>query len=202
MKAFKMTIEYVLSHPYFEPVLRIAIDFSAMILLVFGLYYRRYRDKELAITAAMFNIFTFAVLTVLSSVDFSVAAGFGLFAILSLFSLRSEDISKTEITYFFGAIAVAVITSVQGTSIEFVAVTAVLVLLGAWIIDHPGILRSADSIKITLDKIDAHALSDRNTMQAELSRRLGVEVMSYRISSLNYVNDLANIQVFYNVSGR
>ena len=188
------------SHPYAEPALRILIDFAAMMLLVFGMYYRRYRDKELTITAAMFNIFTFAVLTVLSSVDFSVAAGFGLFAILSLFSLRSEAISKTEITYFFGAISIAVIASVQGTSIGFVAVTTALVLLGAFVIDHPRILSSADSIKITLDKIDAHALSDRVRMREELTRRLGVEVMSYRISSLNYVNDLANIQVFYNNS--
>ncbi len=91
--------------------LRMGIDLAAMTLLVFGMYYRRYRDKELATAASMFNIFTFAVLSILSSVEFSVAAGFGLFAILALFSLRSEQITKIEITYFFGAIAIAVITS-------------------------------------------------------------------------------------------
>lgn len=195
-----MNLSLLLSHPYAEPVLRIVIDFGAMMLLVFGMYYRRYRDKELTITAAMFNIFTFAVLTVLSKVDFSVAAGFGLFAILSLFSLRSEAISKTEITYFFGAISIAVIASVHGTTVGFVATATALVLLGAYFIDHPRMLRSADRVNITLDKIDEHALSDRARMRDELTRRLGVEVMSYRIASLNYVNDLANIQVFYSKS--
>lgn len=178
--------------------LRVVIDVVGMTTLVFGMYYRRYRDKELATAASMFNIFAFAVLTVLSNVDFSVSAGFGLFAILALFSLRSEQIGKIEITYFFGSIAIAVITSVQGTSIGFVAEVTLVVLIGAYLFDHPRILRSADSIKITLDKIDAHALSDRATMQAELSSRLGVDVMSYRITGLNYVNDLACIQVFYN----
>lgn len=197
-----MTLDAFLSHPLAELAPRVAIDVGAMFLLIFGMYYRRYRDKELTTAASMFNIFAFAVLTILSSVDFSIAAGFGLFAILALFSLRSEQIGKIEITYFFGSISIAVITSVQGTSIEFVAGVVTFVLLGAWIIDHPRILKSADSIKITLDKIDAHALSDRKTMQAELSSRLGVEVMSYRISALNYVNDLADIQVFYNTSGR
>lgn len=48
----------------------------------------------------MFNIFAFAVLTILSSVQFSLAAGFGLFAILALFSLQSEQIEKIEIAYF------------------------------------------------------------------------------------------------------
>ena len=176
---------------------RFAIDSLAMVALVFGLYYRRYRDKELVTTAAMFNIFVFAVLTVLSSVQFSVSAGFGLFAILALFTLRSEPISKIEITYFFGSVAIAVICSVHGTTIELVASIAGLVLLGAFVVDHPSILRSVDGIKITLDKIEAHSLSDPPAMRADLGRRLGVEVMSYQILSLDYVNDMARINVFY-----
>jgi hypothetical protein len=170
-------------------------------LLVFGMYYQRYRDKELVTAAAMFNIFAFAVLTILSTVAFSIAAGFGLFAILALFSLRSEQISKTEITYFFGSISIAVICSVQGTTLPFVALVVVLILLGAWIVDHPAILRSSDGIKLTLDKIDPHALSDPEAMRADLSARLGVEVMSYQITALDYINDMARINVFYRSNG-
>ena len=180
-----------------ELVARFAIDVVAMVALVFGMYYRRYRDKELVTAAALFNVFAFAVLTILSNVQFSVAAGFGLFAILALFSLRSEQISKTEITYFFGSIASAVICSVQGTTIGFVAAVVTLILIAAWIIDHPRILRSADGVKITLDKIDAHALSKPEVMRADLSARLGVEVMSYQIIALDYINDMARINVFY-----
>ena len=183
--------------PVLELVARFGIDVLAMVALVFGMYYRRYRDKELVTAAALFNIFAFAVLTILSSVEFSVAAGFGLFAILALFSLRSEQISKTEITYFFGSIAIAVICSVQGTTIAFVAAVVTLILIAAWIIDHPRILRSADGVKITLDKIDAHALSKPEVMRADLSARLGVEVMSYQIVALDYINDMARINVFY-----
>ena len=183
--------------PVLELVARFAIDVVAMVALVFGMYYRRYRDKELVTAAALFNVFAFAVLTILSNVQFSVAAGFGLFAILALFSLRSEQISKTEITYFFGSIAIAVICSVQGTTIAFVAAVVTLTLLAAWIIDHPRILRSADGVKITLDKIDAHALSKPEVMRADLSARLGVEVMSYQIVALDYINDMARINVFY-----
>ncbi|MFU2486271.1 DUF4956 domain-containing protein [Thauera sp. WH-1] len=185
-------------HPaILELIARFTIDVLAMAALVFGMYYRRYRDKELVTAAALFNIFAFAVLTILSSVDFSLAAGFGLFAILALFSLRSEQIGKTEITYFFGSVAIAVICSVQGTTLELVATVAALILLAAWIIDHPRILRSADGVKITLDKIDAHALSNPDVMKADLSSRLGVEVMSYQITALDYINDMARINVFY-----
>lgn len=176
---------------------RLGIDLAAMLLLVFGLYYRRYRDKELVTAAALFNVFIFSVLTVLSKVEFGLAAGFGLFAILAMFTLRSEPIGKTEITYFFGSVAIAVICSVQGTTLPFVAGVVTVVLLGAWIIDHPKVLQSVDGIRITLDKIEVHALSDPEAMRSALSKRLGVEVMSYQITALDYINDMARLHVFY-----
>lgn len=186
-----------LTDSIWELVARFTIDTIAMIILVFGMYYRRYRDKELTTAAAMFNIFAFAVLTVLSSVEFSIAAGFGLFAILALFSLRSEQISKIEISYFFGSIAIAVICSVLGTDLVFVCLIVTFVLIGAWILDHPRILQTAAGAKLTLDRIDAHVLSDPEQTRAELSKRLGVEVMTFQVIELNYVNDLARINVFY-----
>jgi Domain of unknown function (DUF4956) len=176
---------------------RVAIDLTGMTLLIFGLYYRRYRDKQLVTAAALFNVFIFSVLTVLSKVEFGIAAGFGLFAILAMFTLRSEPLAKNEIAYFFGSVAIAVICSVKGTSLPFVAAVAALVVLGAWVIDHPRVLRSVDGIRITLDRIEQHALSEPEAMRAQLSRRLGVEVMSYEITALDYINDMARINVFY-----
>jgi hypothetical protein len=185
------------TNPIWELIARFAIDTVAITILIFGMYYRRYRDKVLATTASMFNIFAFSVLTILSSVEFSIAAGFGLFAILALFSLRSEQIEKIEIAYFFGAIATAVICSVQGTGLGFVLVIVVFVLIGAWILDHPKILQASSSTKITLDQIDQYALSDPEKMRGDLSKRLGVDVMNFQIIELNYVNDLACLNIFY-----
>jgi hypothetical protein len=179
---------------------RLGIDLVAMLLLVFGLYYRRYRDKELVTAAALFNVFIFSVLSVLSQVEFGLAAGFGLFAILAMFTLRSEPIGKTEITYFFGSVAIAVICSVQGTTLPFVTAITALVVVGAWAIDHPRVLQSVDGICITLDKIDMHALSDPKAMRTDLSLRLGVDVLSYQITALDYINDMARLHVFYRKS--
>lgn len=178
-------------------MLRFAINLIAMTVLIFGLYYLRYRDKELVTAASLFNIFAFGVLSILGSVDFSLAAGFGLFAVLALFTLRSEALSKIEITYFFGSIAIAVICSINGTTLPFVGVVVGMVLLGAYIFDHPRILKSVDGIKVTLDKIDPEALSDPAKMRADLSARLGVQVMSYQITALNYITDMAQIRAFY-----
>ena len=176
---------------------RFAINMIATLALLFGLYYRRYHDKELVTAAALFNTFAFGVLTILAAVEFSVAAGFGLFAILALFTLRSEPITKIEITYFFGAIGLAVITAVQGTDLLFVAIVAALVVVGAWAIDHPRILASVDGVSLTLDKIEQDALSQPERMKADLSRRLGVSVMSYQVTAMDYVTDTIRINVFF-----
>jgi len=182
---------------FIDILVRFAISVIAMLVLVFGLYYRRYRDKELVITAALFNVFIFGVLTILSSVQFGLAAGFGLFAILALFTLRSEQISKTEITYFFGSVSIAVICSIQGSAYSLVLLVVAFILVGAYIIDHPKVLRSVYGLKVTLDRIDPGILSAPDKMQAELSRRLGVEVMSYQITALDYISDMARITVYY-----
>jgi hypothetical protein len=180
-----------------ETPLRFLLNIVAMVALVFGLYYRRYRDKELVTAASLFNIFAFGVLSILSSVEFSLAAGFGLFAILALFTLRSEQIGKVEITYFFGSVAIAVIWAIPGTDSLLAAAVSAMVLIGAYAFDHPAILSASDGVKITLDKIDPEALSHPARMRADLSRRLGVEVMSYRITALDYINDMARVSVFY-----
>src|SRR5690625_4666972 len=100
-----------------ELIARCLIDLGAMAVLLFGMFWTRYKNKEITLAAALFNVFTFGVLSILSSVEFSIAAGFGLFAILALFNLRSETINKSDIAYFFGSISIAVITSVGGTEL-------------------------------------------------------------------------------------
>lgn len=176
---------------------RFAINLGAMLFLVFGMYYRRYHDKELVTTAALFNVFVFGVLTILSSVEFGLAAGFGLFAILALFNLRSEQISKTEITYFFGSVSIAVICSIQGSAYALIVIIMLLILLSAYVIDHTGVLRSVSAIKVTLDAIDPKLLSSPEKMHAELSERLSVDVMSFQTIEIDYITDMARLTVYY-----
>lgn len=177
--------------------LRFAINALAMAILIFGLYYRRHGDRILATTAAMFNIFAFAVLGKLSSVEFGLAAGFGLFAILALFNLRSEQIGRIEIAYFFGAIAIAVICSIQGTPLLNVIAIAALALASVYVIDHPALLRGARAINVTLDRIDPHLLANPDAVKSLLSERLGVRVTGFEIVNVNFVNELAIINLTY-----
>ena len=145
----------------------------------------------------MFNAATFSVLVILSSVEFGVAAGFGLFAILALFRLRSEQFDKVEISYFFASIAIALVCSVTGTTLWLVGAVVVFLLISAFILDHPRFLHAINGVKIVLDEIDHRALTDEPAMRADLGKRLGVEVIYYEIKAFDYVNETALINVFF-----
>lgn len=180
---------------YLDLVVRFLLNIVSMIILLFAIYYPRYSHKETAISAALFNIFAFAVLSVLSSVEFSITAGFGLFAILALFTLRSEQINKSDIAYFFGSISVAVITSIQGTHLGFVLLMLVIILLAVYVIDHPRILRRASQMRLSLDYIPENIVSNPEGLKEELSQKLGARVISVRVLNIDYVTEITRIEI-------
>lgn len=177
--------------------LRFAINLTAMAILLFGLFYHRHGDRKLVTTAAIFNVFAFAVLGKLASAEFGLAAGFGLFAILALFSLRSVQIGRIEISYFFGSIAIAVICSIPSSPPIYSVVISSVVLLAVYFIDHPKLLRSSNVLRVTLDKIDADVLSDSDGLKKIASRRLGVEVLKLEIVTLNLIKQQAIVDLSY-----
>ena len=188
---------HMLLDTHLDLILRFLFNITGMFVLLFLIYYPRYRHKETAISAALFNIFVFAVLSVLSSVEFSLAAGFGLFAILALFTLRSEQITKSDMAYFFGSISIAVIAAIEGTAITFITVMTALVLLAVYLIDHPRILKSVTNVKVTLDNIPRDVISDPEALRSELTQRLGVDILSYRIISVSYVDEVVQAEIDY-----
>ncbi len=194
-----MTLESIFELVNPEFAFSVMLDMIGMTLLIFFLYYRRYHDKELVTAAALFNIFIFSVLAILSSVNFGVAAGFGLFAILALFTLRSEPLSKIEMTYFFGSVAIAVICSIKGGTYLFEATIVAIVVIGTYIIDHPRMLQSVGGAKVTLDRIDQALFSNPKSVRAELSTQLGVDVVSYQVLQLDYINEMVRLNVYFRV---
>lgn len=180
-----------------ELIARFLLDLGAMAVLLFGMFWPRYKNKEITLAAALFNVFTFGVLSILSSVEFSIAAGFGLFAILALFNLRSETINKSDIAYFFGSISIAVITSIDGTELGFVFTILVVVLAVVFLVDHPKIFRSTSQIKVTLDSIPENLLDSPESLNRELSERLNVDVVSSRVTSVNYVTEVVKAEINY-----
>jgi Domain of unknown function (DUF4956) len=179
------------------PIGTFVINILAIAVLNYGLYYRRYHDKELFIAASLFNIFIFCVLTTLASANVGMAAGFGLFAFLAMFTMRSEPLGKSEMTYLFGSVAIAVVCSVNGTDPATALFITVVLLVAVYIVDHPAMLAQSSSAKVTFDRIDLELLADQSAMRESLSRRLSVHVLNYQVTQIDYINDMVKLNVYY-----
>src|SRR5690625_1310157 len=178
-------------------VLRFLLNLAAAGILLFALFWPRYRNKEITLAAALFNVFTFGVLSILSSVEFTIAAGFGLFAILALFNLRSETINKSDIGYFFGSIAIAVITSIEGSHLGFVLAILIIVLLVVYWVDNPRFFKASYQLQVTLDFIPESLFNHPSALKKELSDRLGVPVTGMRLLNVNYVTEIVKAEITY-----
>ncbi len=184
---------------YVELLTRFGIDIGAVVILMFAFYYPRHKQKETVIAATLFNIFAFAVLSVLSSAQFGVKVGFGLFAVLALFTLRSEPIKRIDISYFFGCLAIATMTSLQALSLSYILLVLATILIAAYVIDHPHILRTASQMRVTLDSIPEKVASNPDKLNQYVAERLGVKVLSVQIQSIDYVTEIVKAEVNYRV---
>jgi hypothetical protein len=90
-----------------------------------------------------------------------------------------------------------VICSLQGTDIRTVLFSITLLLIFAYILDHPKVLPQAYGMKLTLDYIDEQELADHDLMCRKISERIGVTVLSCSVKSVDYINEMVVINVNY-----
>ncbi len=193
------SLHQFLEIPYFDYGFDFLLNIIAVSILCYGIYYKRYKDKEAVVSFMLFNIFLFTVITVLFNLDenLSLGFGFGLFAILSIIRLRSNPLSKREVTYFFGVLSLGIINAIGLNDYGLVLACNLIIVTGAWIIDHPEILRDVSNMNIKLDYIPDGILTDSEKIKSELSEKFNIEVFSYRASNIDYVNDTVKLKLSY-----
>ena len=95
----------------------IAIDLVAMAALVFGLYFPRHRRADLVAAFLGVNVGVLAVTIILANSTVSAGLGLGLFGVLSIIRLRSDQISQTEIAYYFASLALGLLTGMSSAGL-------------------------------------------------------------------------------------
>ena len=175
------------------------LDVVTVSILAYGIYFKRYFDRDAVTAAVLFNIFVFGVVTAFQNLGegMGIGFGFGLFAVLSLITLRSEVLTKTDITYFFGALAIALINALSLPSVELVVALNAVALVAAYIVDHPKLLSEMQNTKVELDHIPEAILNQTDAALEYLSNKFAVTVMSYRVISINEVNDTARLDIAF-----
>ena len=175
-----------------EVLARAALDVVAMTVLTVGLFLPRHRRRDLLTVYWLLNVALFCVLLVISGGQVGVGAGLGLFAVLSIVRLRSEQYNNVEIGYFFVALALALVAGLAPT--VPVAVTLVVVLLTVVaVVDLAQLLPGPSATEVVLDVV----LENDLDLRMELGRRLGGLVVDVDVLQVDYVRSSMLVSVRY-----
>jgi hypothetical protein len=180
-----------LSHAAF-----IAIDLLFVGLLTFGLYFPRHRRRDLVVAFLGVNVGVLAVSTVLASSTIGAGLGLGLFGVLSIIRLRSDEIAQHEVAYYFASLALGLLSRLA-TEFSWLTISLMALILGVLFVgDHPALFRRYRMQTVVLDT----AFTDEAALNAHLANLLGARVHSAQVRHLDLVNDTTHVDVRYEVS--
>ena len=91
----------------------VTADLLAITVLVFGLYFPRYRRRDMVVAILGLNVGVMAVATALSTAEVSAGLGLGLFGVLSIIRLRSSELAQEDIAYYFTALAIGLLGGIS-----------------------------------------------------------------------------------------
>jgi hypothetical protein len=171
----------------------IGIDVLAIVVLAYGIYFRRHRRRELVVAYLALNVGVLGVTLVLASASVAAGLGLGLFGVLSIIRLRSSSLSQEEVAYYFIALALGLIAGLQPGDAWVSPVMSALLLLVMYVGDHPRIHSSYRQQTVTLDA----AYADETELRAELEDLLGAKVARMQVAELDLVRDVTVVDVRY-----
>ena len=130
----------------------IAANFVAIFVLVFGVYFPRHRRRDMIVAYLAINTGVLAIATVLSSVDASVGLGVGLFGVLSIIRLRSDELTQREVSYYFASLALGLLGGTRVDALALQLTLMAVIVLALWFGDNPRLLGRYQTRLITLDR--------------------------------------------------
>ena len=113
-----------------NPYLMLA-DIVAITLLMLVFYVPRKGRRELVSSFLVTNVGVLALATAMSVGTIAAGLGLGLFGVLSIIRLRSEELSHREIAYYFAALSLGLLGGLEGLPLLWSIGLMALVLLAS-----------------------------------------------------------------------
>jgi len=169
----------------------IAMDLVAILVLVFGLYLPRHNRRDLVVAFLGVNVGVMAVSAALLDSAVTAGLGLGLFGVLSIIRLRSDELAQHEVAYYFSALALGLLGGVSVGPVWLSATLMVAILLALWAGDNPRLLSRSRRQLMVLDR----AFDQEPAMIAHLEERLGAKVQGVTVQRVDHVNDATWVEV-------
>ena len=186
-----------------ELAIRFAFNLVTTFLVVV-LYARISRRKEFYFSYFAISVAIFLLVYLLENVELELGFALGLFAIFGIIRYRTDPIPPKEMTYLFVIIAVSVINALAKNYVGYIELSLVnLLLVGTlWILEKALMLRQEDSLVVVYENIENLHKEREDELLMDLEKRTGIEIKRYRIKKIDFLRDVAQITIFFDVKGK
>ena len=169
----------------------IAADVVAVAVLTSVLFVPRHGRRELVVLGV--NIGVVAVTAALASGTVGAGLGLGLFGVLSIIRLRSEELAQHEVAYYFASLALGLVGGLLSAPSWLAGALMASVVLSIYVGDHPRVVGSARTQEVLVDR----AFTDLPGLVAHLEALLGARVDDVSVRRTDLVNDTTLVRVRY-----
>lgn len=182
-------------------VSRLAVDLLFATVVIRGVYFRLYPNREYVFTYYTFNVITFSLCSLLTKVPVELGFALGLFAVFGILRYRTEAVRIRDQTYLFIVIGLGILNAVANGRIsvaELLTVNAVIAGVTALLELSPR-SRSVQSTLMFYDNLDFLKPGCEAELFCDLITRTGLRVVRVNVQRVDMLRDAAEIEVFYTV---
>lgn len=189
---------------FFEMLILFSINLVVTLIITRLIYYSIHREKEYVFSFLLSNLAIFLVCILLVNVKLKLGFAFGLFAVLSIVRFRTEPIPIKEMTYFFVIIIVAVINALSSKNVSYAELffTNMVLIATIYILEKVWLDKQDSSSFVNYEKIELIHPDKRAELIEDLKARTGYNISKVKIGRINFLNDTALVEIFYNTDNK
>ena len=184
-------------------ILRFSFNLLVAFVIIKLIYHRDYKGNDFVFTYFMFNTLIFFFAYILGNLDINMAFGFGLFAVFAILRYRTDPIPIKEMTYLFIVITIGVINALSANQVVFtellfanVSIVAMTFLLERhWVNNLPD--NGLSSKTIVYNDIKMIKPENHQALINDIAQKTGLSVISIKVGRINFIENCANIKLFY-----
>lgn len=187
-----------------ELMVRLALNLAVMLVVVHYMYARNSRRKDFYFSFLAVGTVVFLLSFLLNSVKLELGFALGLFAIFGIIRYRTDAIPIKEMTYLFIVIGISVINALANKKVSYVELifTNAAIVIGLYLLEKRLMLKQEGSLRLIYEKIENINCKSHAVLLDDLKQRTGINIKRYEIQKIDFLKDVAEIILYYNINGK
>ncbi len=175
------------------------VNFLSSFILVRFIYYPKKKNRNYIFTFLALSTILFFVVILFRSIELSLGASFGLFAIFSVLHYRTNTIPAREMTYVFCSIALPIINSglINLATWPFVLFANLAIIILFFVLEQNWGFNYNYSQTIKCNDTTLVLPENRQRLIEELKQKTGIDIKTIEIQDVDFTKDSFSVKIQY-----